>query len=72
MIEQEGGCKRPRGIAAGWLCSGWLEEVWFSRAPDPCWQFFLSEDYIESKRLGGFFGASTRRKGGFAERFSFG
>jgi hypothetical protein len=38
----------------------------------PVLAVFFGEDYIEPKRLGGFFGASMRRKDGFAERFSFG
>jgi hypothetical protein len=38
----------------------------------PVLAVFLSEDYIDPKRLGGFFGASPRRRGGFAERFSLG
>jgi hypothetical protein len=38
----------------------------------PVLAVFFGEDYINPKRLGGFFGASMWRKGGFAERFSFG
>jgi hypothetical protein len=38
----------------------------------PVLAVFVGEDHIDPKRLEGFFGASARRKGGFAERFSFG